>query len=186
MKFTHRYWSKHSPRRVFEIHRDELMDFGPELPGVASVQRRSAVHEGQMLQLVHRWVGDSSVLPGVLKLLVPAWMFVWEDRSSWDEKRLQGHWRISAPYLGPMVRIEGTHAFHPHPEGCEVSVDGELWVAVVERLGGARIDAAVQDLFSSVLTSAQEVIERHLERGRRREAFDDLPPAQEHEWPGTG
>jgi hypothetical protein len=163
VEFDHQYHSRRSPRRLFEVYRDALVDFAPQLSGVARVDARFAADDGDCRRLVHRWTGDPSVLPGMLRLLVPGFMFVWEDRTVWDARRLLGQWTVTAPYLGPMVRIEGRHRFLPHAAGCEVRVDGALHVAMVERLGGARLDRAVQDLFHRVLSSAGTVIERHLD-----------------------
>ena len=173
MGFEHAWTAAVEPRHLFEIHRDQLERFGPALRGVAAVRRLAARQEGARLYLKHRWTGDRTVLPGLLRASPPG-MFAWEDDSVWDAETLRGRWTIQAPALGSMVRIEGSHQFVERELGCEVHIEGEVVTRLVPALGGAFANRFVQDLLFGIMRDASPLLV-----GLARETYNEKSPAPE-------
>lgn len=178
--FEHAFRLSHPADQVLAAHRDGLVDFGPELPGVARVVRTSTRQEGAIVELAHVWSGDVAVLPGPLRRVVPADRFSWRDRSTWDLDQRTGSWAITIDVLGEGPHLEGRHRFRPVDGACEVEVQGTIRVGVgpdTELLGirvgrwiAPLLDRLMQEMFTRVVEQSEATIAGYLRAGDRRAA----------------
>ena len=52
-------------------------------------------------------------------------------------------WRIEPPVLGEAIKVAGTFAVVPHPEGCERTIEGDVEVGIP--MAGKRLEQVIVD-----------------------------------------
>ncbi len=169
MHFQHTYAVSLDPAATFAVHRDRLPEFGPQLPGVERVElTKLRPHSGDRLRLYHRWQGDRSFLPRLLRPLIPAEAFQWTDETEWCAATGRCDWQMKVPVLGDGFQIDGDYVFVPVEDGTEVTVravmrfapDGESPFATTA-LGRRMlplVERFVVALFQQVMSRSTEVI----------------------------
>lgn len=175
MGFSHRYIVPLPVDRTLAVHRDELPRFGPALPGVGEV-RLTGSHRTQdgVEVLEHRWQGDLSAIPRLLRSAIDHRAFQWTDHTRWDADAARCDWRMDVPVLGEGVHMDGRYTFRPVPGGTEVHVEAALTFApgadapfASSALGRRMlpvVERFVQALFRRVMDQSSQVISAHAAR----------------------
>lgn len=175
MGYAHRYTLKLPVDAALTLHRDHLPDFAPSLPGVGWVEPTAAYRspEGHEI-LEHRWQGDLSAIPRLLRPAIDATAFQWFDHTRWDTGGRRCDWQMRVPVLGEGVRIEGVYTFEPVGHDTEVTVEAELVFApgadspMARSALGRRmlpvVERFVRGLFTALMTRSSEVIAAHADR----------------------
>lgn len=174
MRYRQQYSAPLPRPVVFQVHRDHLPVFGPRLPGIAAIERVATdCSDDGRVRLEHHWIGDVSMIPAVLRRLIPEHLFTWIDRTDWDPETWTCTWRLDVPALGDGAHIDGTYAFDDGEAGTTVTVDATLSFDVDERsplassVLGRRMMPVVQTfvrgLFRTIMGRSTAVISRYLD-----------------------
>ena len=153
----------HPLELVFSTHRDRLADTVVFLDDVEKVECRSQVrHASGVLEQVHLWQGSPSVLPLLIRSMVPAHMLQWRQRTLWEPIARTATWEISVPGLGTAVESKGVNRYEAAGTGTRITIEGEFHFRPerVEGLSKAIPPAAVPMIEQVVLRMIVPLVKR--------------------------
>jgi hypothetical protein len=95
---------------VYATYRDKLMELGPSLPNVRSLQIKSRQETDQQVQLVIEWHGGGDI-PAAARALLSEELFIWTEYDVWDNHEFTVDWRIETHAYPEEVFIAGKNRF---------------------------------------------------------------------------
>lgn len=127
MRFDVRDTSRFPRPLVFRAHRDELEAIAKFLPDVQKVEVRGRTrHADGVEEHTSLWTGSPSVLPAMIRPMVPPSLLQWQQVTRWDPVAFVASWQIDVPGLGGAVRATGANRYLEVPEGCTIEIDGDF------------------------------------------------------------
>jgi hypothetical protein len=118
---------EHALDKVFSTHRDRLAETIVFLDDVERVECRSEVrHASGVVEQIYLWHGSPSVLPLLVRGMVPPNLLQWRQRTLWDEAGRLATWEITVPGLGNAVESRGTNRYEPFGSGTRILIDGDF------------------------------------------------------------
>lgn len=95
---------------VYVTYRDKLMEFGPSLPNVRSLQLKSRQETDQQVQQVLEWHGGGDI-PAPARALLSEELFIWTEYEVWDNNTFTVDWRIETHAYKDAVFCAGKNRF---------------------------------------------------------------------------
>lgn len=95
---------------VYATYRDRLMELGPDLPNVRSLQLKSRQEADQQVQLVLEWHGGGDI-PAAARTLLSEELFTWTEYDVWDNNECAVDWRIETHAYQEAVFCAGRNHF---------------------------------------------------------------------------
>lgn len=95
---------------VYATYRDKLMELGPCLPNVKSLQIKSREEKDQQVRLELVWHGGGDIPAAAQALLSPE-LFTWTEYDVWDSNEFTGNWRIATHTYREAVFLAGKNRF---------------------------------------------------------------------------
>lgn len=144
------------PRRdIFMVYRDKLPELVPYLPNVRGITVVSRVDEGPVTKLLNRWKGGGEIPAAVRKFLSDD-LLEWDDHATWDEGKLNTHWRTVVPAFRDAVDAEGWNYYEElGPTSTRYKIVGELKVDAGKIRGVPRfLSGTVSPVVESFLVGA--------------------------------
>ncbi|MEQ1567077.1 MAG: hypothetical protein ABMA64_15670 [Myxococcota bacterium] len=127
MRFSVRDTSRFAREVVFAAHRDEIERIAGELPDVQRVEIRGRTRRADgWEEQTTLWVGSPSVLPLLLRPVVPPQMLQWRQVTRWDPVAWVAQWTIDVPGLGPAIEAAGENRYLAEGDGCTIAIDGDF------------------------------------------------------------
>jgi hypothetical protein len=110
---------------VYATYRDKLMELGPSLPNVRSLQLKSRQEMDQQVQLVLEWHGGGDI-PAIARSLLSEALFTWTEYDIWDNNAFTVDWRIETHAYREAVFCAGKNRFLDQDNGTLVQSRGEV------------------------------------------------------------
>jgi hypothetical protein len=95
---------------VYATYRDKLMELGPYLPNVRSLQLKSRQGEERLVRLVLEWHGGGDI-PAAARSLLSEELFTWTEYDLWDNNEFTVDWRIETHAYREAVFCAGKNRF---------------------------------------------------------------------------
>jgi len=95
---------------VYATYRDKLMELGPYLPNVRSLQLKSRQEADQQVRLVLEWHGGGDI-PSAARSLLSEELFTWTEYDVWDNNKFTVDWRIETHAYREAVFLAGKNRF---------------------------------------------------------------------------
>jgi len=95
---------------VYATYRDKLMDLGPYLLNVRSLQLKSRQEVDQQVRLVLEWHGGGDI-PAAARALLSEELFTWTEYDVWDNNEFTVDWRIETHAYREAVFLAGKNRF---------------------------------------------------------------------------
>lgn len=95
---------------VYATYRDKLMELGPYLPNVRSLQLKSRQEADQQVQQVLEWQGGGDI-PAAARALLSPELFNWTEYDVWDNNEFTVDWRIETHAYQEAVFCAGKNRF---------------------------------------------------------------------------
>lgn len=127
MRFDVVEQTKHPRPRVFAAHKDRLLDIAPLLGDVERVELRSrTTHADGREEQLHWWTGSPSVLPAIVRPMVPPNLLQWRQRTLWNRVTWTADWEIDVPGLGGSVEASGRNVYLDSDGRCRIEIGGDF------------------------------------------------------------
>jgi hypothetical protein len=128
---------------VFAAYRDHLTELLPFLPNVRSIEPRSRVEEGAIVEVVTVWHGGGDI-PAAARAMIHEAMLAWTDYARWDGERFTCDWRIEtkAKVFREAVTCHGRNVFTGAGEGTHLQIRGTLEIDAAKVRGVPRLFAS--------------------------------------------
>lgn len=110
---------------VYATYRDKLMELGPCLPNVKSLQIKSREEKDQQVRLELVWHGGGDIPAAAQALLSPE-LFTWTEYDVWDSNEFTGNWRIATHTYREAVFLAGKNRFLDQGNYTVVESRGDL------------------------------------------------------------
>ena len=110
---------------VYATYRDKLMELGPCLPNVRSLQIKSRQEAEQQVRLELEWHGGGDI-PGAAQALLSEELFAWTEYDVWDSNKFTGDWRIETHFYPERVLLAGKNRFLDQGSYTVVESRGDL------------------------------------------------------------
>ncbi len=95
---------------VYATYRDKLMELGPYLPNVRSLQLKSRQEADRQVRLVLEWHGGGDI-PAAARALLSEELFTWTEYDIWDNNEFTVDWRIETHAYREAVFCAGKNRF---------------------------------------------------------------------------
>jgi hypothetical protein len=95
---------------VYATYRDKLMELGPHLPNVRSLQLKSREETDQQVQLELEWHGGGDI-PAAARALLSEDLFIWTEYDVWNNDEFAVDWRIETHAYREAVFCAGKNYF---------------------------------------------------------------------------
>jgi hypothetical protein len=95
---------------VYATYRDKLMELGPYLPNVRSLQLKSRQEADQQVRLVLEWHGGGDI-PSAARSLLSEELFTWTEYDVWNNNEFTVDWRIETHAYREAVFLAGKNRF---------------------------------------------------------------------------
>lgn len=95
---------------VYATYRDKLMELGPYLPNVRSLQIKSRQETDQAVQLVSEWHGGGDI-PAMARELLSEDLFTWTEYDVWHNDAFTVDWHIETHAYPEAVFCAGKNRF---------------------------------------------------------------------------
>jgi hypothetical protein len=110
---------------VYATYRDKLLELGPSLPNVRSLQLKSRQEADQQVRLEIEWHGGGDI-PAAARALLSEELFTWTEYDVWDSHAFTVDWRIETHAYREAVVLAGTNHFLDQGNHTLVASRGEL------------------------------------------------------------
>lgn len=119
--------TRHPRAVVFSAHKDRLIEIVPLLEDVDKVELRGrTLHADGREEQVHLWYGSPSVVPALVRPMVPAHLLQWRQKTVWDRRSWTATWEIDVPGLGGTVEASGRNVYVEADGRCRIEVTGDF------------------------------------------------------------
>jgi hypothetical protein len=95
---------------VYATYRDKLMELGPYLPNVRSLQLKSRREAERQVQLALEWHGGGDI-PAAARSLLSEELFIWTQYDVWNNHEFTVDWRIETHAYPEAVFCAGRNHF---------------------------------------------------------------------------
>lgn len=95
---------------VYATYRDKLMELGPYLPNVRSLQIKSRQEAERLVRLVLEWHGGGDI-PAAARALLSEELFTWTEYDIWDNNEFTVDWQIETHAYREAVFCAGKNRF---------------------------------------------------------------------------
>ncbi|AFY79753.1 MAG: hypothetical protein IGR93_14790 [Hydrococcus sp. C42_A2020_068] len=95
---------------VYSTYRDKLVELGPYLPNVRSLQLKSRQETERQVRLVLEWHGGGDI-PAAARTLLSEKLFAWTEYDVWDNNEFTVDWRIETHAYREAVFCAGKNRF---------------------------------------------------------------------------
>jgi len=95
---------------VYATYRDKLMELGPYLPNVRSLQIKSRQEADRQVRLVLEWHGGGDI-PAAARALLSEELFTWTEYDIWDNNEFTVDWQIETHAYREAVFCAGKNRF---------------------------------------------------------------------------
>ncbi len=112
---------------VYATYRDQLMELGPSLPNVRSLQIKSRQEADQQVRLELEWHGGGDI-PVAAQTLLSEELFTWTEYDVWDCNEFTGDWRIETHFYREALFLAGKNRFLDRGNSTVVESRGDLTI----------------------------------------------------------
>jgi hypothetical protein len=110
---------------VYATYRDKLMELGPSLPNVRSLQLKSRQEADQQVRLELEWHGGGDI-PAAARALLSEELFTWTEYDVWDNHEFTVDWRIKTHAYREAIFLAGKNRFLDQGNRTLIESRGEL------------------------------------------------------------
>ncbi|MEO0378332.1 MAG: hypothetical protein AAF329_27800 [Cyanobacteria bacterium P01_A01_bin.17] len=110
---------------VYTTYRDKLMELGPCLPNVRSLQIKSRQEIDQQVRLELEWHGGGDI-PAAAQAFLSEELFTWTQYDVWECNEFTGDWRIETHFYREAVFLAGKNHFVDQGNHTVVENRGDL------------------------------------------------------------
>ncbi len=119
--------TRHPREVVFSAHKDRLLEIVPFLEDVEKIELRGrASHADGREEQTHLWYGSPSVVPALVRPMVPPHLLQWLQKTVWSRKTWTAEWTIDVPGLGGTVEASGRNVYVEAGGKCRIEVSGDF------------------------------------------------------------
>lgn len=154
---------RHPPERVMQYGTTLIAELSAELPNITKIQfLGEEIGRENRKKINYRfYVKPSLMLPPWLKLfsqiLKP---FTWKQWFELDENQFKVYWRVDPEGVPAKTHSEGITYLTPHPDGCQLRLEGELFLQIAGEMPGPR--GFLNQLEDWLTPSVTKMVEQNL------------------------
>lgn len=143
----------YSRDRVFAAYRDKLAELSEYLPNVRSIEVKSRIDDGAIVDLVNIWHGGGEI-PKAARAFLSESMLSFTDYAKWDETDHTCAWRIETHAFTEAVSCSGKNRFVADGDKTRLEIRGTLAIDAKKVKGvpsflAGKVGKAIEDFLGA-------------------------------------